>query len=1000
MNVTPTCLHELFCQQVQKTPDALAVADVSRPLTYENLDRQTDILALYLKKKGVVCNSTVAIFMDKSVEYVISLIAILKAGGAYLPLDMAYPNRLIAHIIHETQSVVILTQPHYEKRLQDIGIQAFFSIKPTLLADMDNDEIYTFPDMTLDHPAYIVYSSGTTGEPKGIVAPHRGAVNSYYWRYEIKDYGPGERVACNIFFVWECLRPLLRGGACFVIPDNIIYDPEPLLKYLLRNQITEVLFTPSLFETILLLSTPEQIRDSFSTVNTIWLNGEVVTGKLLQRALDLMPESIALYNLYSISETHDVSVEDMRQTRLPSSNICLAGKPMPDATIKVIGPHGNVLQKGNRGELYIGGECLALCYLNKPHLTLERFVTIDNERYFKTGDLAILHENNTLEICGRCDFMVKIRGYSVHIGMIEEALLTHAHVKSCAVITEGKEGEDKRLIAYLVPDNNFCWTIDPKTATCPELTRHLKPHLAHFMIPGAYVILDRIPINPVSGKVDTRALKAPQTLQSISPDNIELKDAASFDEQRAVMRQLWESVLKLSPGTITNQDNFFEFGGHSLLAVQLLPMIKRIYKIKILVKDIYEHPTVSQLIDFFNNDSKEITEPVSIKSDAYLDPAIQMTSKKKFIPINQASSVFLTGATGYLGAFLLEELLRKFPNIKVYCLIRTRQKDTQLAMQRIRNTLYNYDLYSPEIESRIVPVVGDLTLPEFGLSKIDFSVLADEMDLIFHCGSLVNYVYSYKVMKPSIVNGTHEILRLASMHHPKPVHYISTNGIFIGKNENCCENHHIDIYADHLIGGYEQAKWVAEKMVWMAIDRGLPVCIYRPGNIGHHRKTGAHNANDFQTMLLNTCMYIQSVPSPVSWGFEMTPVDFLVKCLVQFAENENLLGKVFNIVENKPFPAQKVFEMMLTHKMVASALPLPEWREELQTAFSDETASKLHVFSQAFQDLEYYLVDENNYHTNQFENALSILDLQPYQMDNDYFVILLKRLRGHGIELR
>jgi amino acid adenylation domain-containing protein/thioester reductase-like protein len=998
MKFSSACLHELFCQQVQRTPDALAVADISRPLTYENLDRQTDILALYLKNKGVDVNSTVAIFMDKSVEYVIALIAILKAGAAYLPLDMAYPDRLIEHIINETQSVVILTQPHHEKRLQHIGLDTFFALHPTSLSHMDKDEIYTFPDMTLDHPAYIVYSSGTTGEPKGIVAPHRGAVISYYWRYGIKDYGPGERVACNIFFVWECLRPLLRGGSCFVIPDNIIYDPEPLLNYLANNQITEVLFTPSLFETILLLSSHEQIHEKFSTVNTIWLNGEVVTGKLLKKALDLMPESIALYNLYSISETHDVCLEDMRHTRLPSSNICLAGKPMPDATIKVMGPHGNVLQKGNRGELFIGGECLALCYLNKPHLTQERFVTIENERYFKTGDLAILHENNTLEICGRCDFMVKIRGYSVHIGMIESALLTHAHVKACAVVTEGEEGEDKRLIAYLVPDDNFCWTIDPETSTCPELTRHLKPHLAHFMIPGVYVLLDRIPINPVSGKIDTRSLKAPKQCQHIAPDQIVLNDPTSINEQRDIMRKLWESVLKLSPGTITNQDNFFEYGGHSLLAVQLLPMIKRIYKIKILVKDIYEHPTVSQLIDFFNNEADDSIEPVSIKSDAYLDPAIQIPSVKTFTPIHQASSVFLTGATGYLGAFLLEELLRKFPEIKVYCLIRTRQKDTQLAMQRIRNTLYQYDLYSLEIESRIVPVVGDLTLPEFGLSKVDFSVLADEIDLIFHCGSLVNYVYSYKVMKPSIVNGTHEILRLASMHRLKPVHYISTNGIFIGKNENCCENRHIDIYADKLIGGYEQAKWVAEKMVWMAIDRGMQISIYRPGNIGHHRNTGAYNANDFQTMLINTCMHIQYVPSPVHWGFEMTPIDFLVKSLVRFAEKEYLLGRVFNIVENNPFPVQKVFDMLLAHKMVSHALPLNEWRELLQTAFSDETASKLHVFSQAFQDLEYYLVDENNYHTSKFEHALSQCELDRYQMNNDYFEILLKRLRGHGIE--
>jgi len=995
MSFQAICLHELFCQQAQKTPDVIAVADISKSLTYDELDYQTDILAVYLQEQGVTCHSTVPIFMDKSVEYVVALIAILKAGGAYLPLDMAYPNPLISHIIDETKSVTILTQPHHEKRLTEIGLNKFYSIRPSLLpVDDKTENIYTFPEMTLDHPAYIVYSSGTTGEPKGIVAPHRGAVNSYFWRFGIKDYAPGERVACNIFFVWECLRPLLRGGACYVIPDDIIYDPEPLLAYLANYEITEVLFTPSLFETILLMSSIEEIVHAFSAVNTIWLNGEVVTGKLLSMALEKLPDTVALFNLYSISECHDVSLENMREAKLPSSNICLAGTPMPDATIKILDSYGNSLKQGHRGELHVGGECLALCYLNKPHLTKERFVTIENKRYFKTGDLAILHENNTLEICGRCDFMVKIRGYSVHIGMIEEALLSHANVSACAVIAEGEEGDDKRLIAYLVPDEQFSWKIDPETATCPALTKHLKPFLAHFMIPGAYVILDRIPINPVSGKVDIRRLKVPKQLQTISMDQIELKDPTSVHEQRAVMRTLWEAVLKLSPGTITDQDNFFDFGGHSLLAVQLIPMIKRIYKKSIFVKDIYEQPTVKQLIEAFNKDPETEVETVSIQSDVYLDPEIQPDNTPLLKSIHEIKSVFLTGATGYLGAFLLEELLRKYPKINVYTLVRTRQKDTQLAMQRIRNNLKTYDLFSPEMESRIIPVVGDLTQPEFGLSKVDFAVLADEIDMIFHCASLVNYVYSYKVMKPSIVNGTHEVLRLACLRQTKPVHYISTNGIFIGKHENCREDSNIDIYADHLIGGYERAKWVAEKTVWMAIDRGLPACIYRPGNIGHHRKTGAYNANDFQTMLLNTCMYIQSVPSPISWGFEMTPIDFLVKSIVAFANNTDLYGQVFNIVENNPFPVQTVFDLLLANKMVSRSLPLVEWREVLQTAFSDEEASKLHVFSQVFQDLEYYLTDENNYHSDRFNQALTTCGLTRYTMDKLYFETLLGRLKN------
>jgi Putative dehydrogenase domain of multifunctional non-ribosomal peptide synthetases and related enzymes len=245
-----------------------------------------------------------------------------------------------------------------------------------------------------------------------------------------------------------------------------------------------------------------------------------------------------------------------------------------------------------------------------------------------------------------------------------------------------------------------------QTPSCPFLS-----------IPGAYVLLDRIPINPVSGKVDIRALKSPKQIQAISPDHIALKNPKDPDEQHAVMRKLWEAVLKLSSGTITNQDNFFEYGGHSLLAVQLIPMIKRIYNTQILVKDIYEHPTILQLIDFINKGPDKMSKPVSIQSDVYLDSSIQATQVDSITPIYQAKKVFVTGTTGYLGVFLLEELLRRFPEIKVYCLTRTRQKDTQLAMQRIRNNLEAYHLYTPEMEDRIVPIVGDLTLPNLGLSK-------------------------------------------------------------------------------------------------------------------------------------------------------------------------------------------------------------------------------------------------------------------------------------------
>ncbi|MBW2227118.1 MAG: thioester reductase domain-containing protein [Deltaproteobacteria bacterium] len=994
MKIEQLCLHQLFQDQAERTPEAVAVVDGDKTLTYRELDRTTDELAGFLQNQGVAFDETVGIFMETCMEYLVAYIAILKAGGAYIPLELAYPDALLEKIFDEAQPKVIVTKRQYRNRFN-----SDLSAKP-LFMDVDDTwrvGIYdkdAVASISLENLAFIAYTSGTTGEPKGVLVPHRAVVHSYTSRYEQSSYQPQDRVACNIFFVWEILRPLLKGATCYIIPDDIIYDPRPLLDYLAGHKITEVLFTPSLLETVINSVDAEQIRLKLSSLKAIWLNGEVVTVNLKNRVLKILPDHVRLLNTYSISECHDVADVDLRDAKDLPSGICTVGHTIQGVELKLLDEKMQPVFPGGVGELYIGGPCLAKGYLKKPDLTAERFVLIEGQRFYRTGDLAEIHAGGKLEIKGRCDFMVKIRGYSIHLGAVETALLEHANVKSCAVIAEGEEGEDKRLVAYVVRHGAADWEIDERTGTSVAIRNILKLYLPHYMIPSTYIELDNIPLHPITGKLNYKLLPSPPPKYQHDFSDIQLGQGASLKEQENIMRTLWERILFLDPNSIKNDSSFFDFGGHSLLAVELTIFIEEIFRIQLMVKDVYEYPTVTELVKFMNNDAKDVALSVSIKEDAFLEPSIIPATDKKPIKLNDAVSILVTGTTGFLGAFLLDELLKSTKDhVKIYCLVRIKSGDQTDAINRVVKNLKYYHLWNDNMKNRIVPVVGDLTKKYFGLSVAQFNELAQEIDFIFHCASLVNYVYSYSIIKPAAVNGTQEILRLACTSTTKPIHYISTNGIFAGEDKEAyLENNDIDSYADHLTNGYGQAKWVAEKLVWEAVSRGLPVCLYRPGNIGHHSGTGVTNPSDFQSMIIDACAKVKCVPDKSDWAFELTPVDLLVKSIVLFASNPSCFGQVFNIVQNDPVPSKTVFDLLFEMKLVSEYVSFDEWKSRLYTKAEKEGDYILNVLAQSLEDVEMYLKDESIYDCSRFENCLTEHGIQRPLTDSDYFKKLIDTL--------
>jgi amino acid adenylation domain-containing protein/thioester reductase-like protein len=1084
------CLQDLFIQQAKRTPDAIAVVDSQNniQLTYRQLDDVTDRLAVRLVETyNVQPDSVVAILLPRSVQYVIAYVAILKAGGAYMPLELVYPKQLLDRAVTETECNVVMTNSTFEHRIVDNegGVPCFVleDQDPFLSPCPDTDHIpypppsYTHPHA--DHLAFGVMSSGTTGTPKGILQTHRAAVHSYLDRYKRYPYVDFEqdRIGAGVFFVWELVRPLCFGATCVVIPDHVLFDPPAVTKHIQEEGITRVLFTPSLLQLILDSLDDDTIRSRLHGLRYLWLCGEVVSTDLAVQFAKLLPH-VELMNLYSISECHDVSIGDLKRELDLTRKYATCGSAIPGVKFYVVdleegsddgddasntnkGTGMKLVKDGESGEVYVGGPVVGRGYLNMPEKTAERFVTnpfSDDPtcpRLYRTGDLGrILHpkaDSNgnapppQLEILGRCDFMVKIRGYSVVLGAVETALAKHPKLSSSVVLAVGDEGSrDKKLVAYVVPVN---WN-DPPSAS--SVRAFLKDHLPPYAVPSTFCVIDALPVAATAaGKLDRKKLPSHETakrLRAFSDDfgdiakenagngnaNVTMTSETSKlasisrlapkDETEQAILKIWSDLLDMAPEELSVLDNFFEVGGHSLLATKLVNLVNRHFDKTtenggITIMTVVEAPTVRDMADqIMNATDSSIAAPstVDLQAEAAsLDPSIYPFPTRKSNTISrfriESSAlvhprvVFLTGGTGYLGAHILANLLQ-VPGLTTVCLARAKNDDA--AKKRLVETMKKYQLLEPTLkalresdqenpakqssdadnggedflDSHLIAVAGDLSKPLLGMEELQFKSLALEIDSIIHCGAEVNLIKPYKSLKASNVLGTQEILRLATTNgfiktKVKPVHYISTNGIFpvdraaYGKDDGDSstvylkEDMDVDDFATYLSEGYAQTKYVAEQMCTVAESRGLPISVLRPGNMAGSTLTGVSNADDLNYLLLRGILDAGCAPIVgTNFYMDLTPVDFAAEAVTQLVVQSphTVIGQRMHLQSpHKPVALAEVVAWLKEMGKAIEGVTREEWMERISTT-NEQLSSGWISFEKYFEAYSWLEMDSNN----------------------------------------
>ena len=473
--------------------------------------------------------------------------------------------------------------------------------------------------------------------------------------------------------------------------------------------------------------------------------------------------------------------------------------------------------------------------------------------------------------------------------------------------------------------NNPLQVKDPSKVV-PQLRTFLKQKLPDYMVPSAFVLMDTLPLTP-SGKVDRRALPAPNRAR---PDLTEafVAPCTLVEEQLA---EIWAAVLGIEPVGI--HDNFFELGGHSLLTAQMLSQVQKTFQVELPLLSLFKAPTVAELakaIDAHQPDSAAINDNntvLDLNAEAVLDPTIfPLTTSVE--PISVPKRIFLTGATGFIGAFLLYELLQE-TKADIYCLVRSSSLES--GKQKIQRNLERYLLWHEELDSRIVPILGDLSQPFLGLTEQKFRELASIFDLIYHNGAFVNLIYPYSALRATNTIGTQEILRLASQIKVTPVHFISTLDVFQSPHYlgmNVIQEQDSLEHSEGLDDGYAQSKWVAEKLVMTARSRGIPVCIYRLGMITGHSQTGVSQTDDLMCRMIKGFIQLGSAPD-LDLMINMTPVDYVSKAIVHLSRQKETLGKAFHFVNPHSLHLNQLVNEICSLGYPIQQITYDKWQAEL-----------------------------------------------------------------------
>ncbi|AZE49347.1 Polyketide synthase [Pseudomonas chlororaphis] len=880
----------LFNKQLLIGSSNLAVVGLGESITYAELDCRSSKVAAYLQSCDIGRGDLVLVQAERSIELIIALLAIVKTGAAFVPMDRKLPQKRKEYIARQcSASLVLSTNSNDRAPLLSCEVK---SIKDLLAAprELSQQPVDIYPEDAM----YVIFTSGTTGDPKGVVIEHHSVAElmlQHNLNLEVTASSRSTLMAAVGFDLCqsEIWSALIAGGCIYLLDEDSILNSDAFLEFCVVKGITHA-FVPTLkIYDVLNAAQPEGLKLKY-----IYTCGE----KLHPVEVKHLP--YCLVDCYGPTEaTIFVTSKVVESKRLKRADSI--GYPIGNCKIYILDNDSVEVPAGEVGELCIAGSCLARGYLGSPELTSERFFYSDvlQCRIYRSGDQARLLEDGSIQFLGRMDGQVKVRGYRVEVGEIEARLLKEAEVNSVAVVVEDTGSQaTKRLVAFVVPRNRQTHS----ERLIASLRRSLELDLPDYMLPEKYHCLNALPSN-ANGKTDKQALL--EFLKKAQPASLEIERFTDGFQRELAF--IWFELLK--HGDFGPDDSFFDVGGHSLRAAELAKKLSDYLNLKVTVRDVYEYIVFKDLAaellrraELFESGT-DVRTVDAFERDVMLLPDTEVSAGFDSRQITAPQHILLTGATGFVGIHLLEQLLTTSTAF-IHCPVRC--ESLAVGVVRLQQISERYQVGIGESDwARIHVYAGDIADDHMGLDKAQYLSLAEKIELVYHSASAVNFIMPYSYMKRDNVEGLRQIVKFCTVQKTKPLMLMSTISIYswghrYTNKKRVYETDSIDenLPAIRRDLGYVQSKWVMEKIADLAASSGLPVMTFRLGYATCHSRTGVCAHYQWWGRFIQTCLIYNAVPALQNMREGLTTVDYMVEAVACISRNPEALGKKFNLCQS------------------------------------------------------------------------------------------------------
>ncbi|MFC8915026.1 amino acid adenylation domain-containing protein [Streptomyces sp. NPDC057116] len=1056
---------QLFAAQARRHPRRCAVSGPEARYTYAELDALAGRFARGLRRFGVGAGAVVGIMGRRGEASCAAIVGAAYAGVTYLPLDASLPAGRMRGMLEDAGASVVVRLPGADR---DGGGEPVPVLDFDEVLNVGGDETATDDGRVSAGahgvPAYVMFTSGTTGRPKAVAVPQRGVARLALGN-GFMDIRPEDRVmhAAALSFDASVLEmwPALLHGACLVpVPSHVLLAPTELHRFVVHEGITVLFLTTSVFH-LMARERPE----TFAGLRYVVTGGEALRPDAARRVLERgRPQH--LVNAYGPTEAacvvlaHEITHVPVDAASVP------VGRPIADTVCHILREDGSPAAPGEVGELYVGGGGIARGYLNDPDESARRFLTLgpasaahpvvgpglhaarsgraapEPQRVYRSGDFVRRREDGVIEFCGRRDDQVKVRGFRIEPDEVRTAL-TRVPGVADAVVVAREDGTSRCLHAYVTGRRA------DRPPSVPEVRARLGELLPSFMVPATITVLDALPL-AASGKVDRAALPEPATdggegegegegehRGGSAPgdgggDGEHVLDRAG--SVAAAVAGAWASILPV--GRAEPDDDFFACGGSSLLAVRLVARVQQTLTLDQrhsyqLVTSLLNEPTVKAFTAAVEDAVSEdvVDTDVDVDGDPRAAPDAGVTTGEAVLgapgataapgapstsgapgthaldrpvphathaaPTHAAAArgvpdrarrdgaprpaaaahadrwrpdlrwdvppvggsgprpdwraprrVFLTGATGFVGAYLLRELLDR-TDADVHALVRAR--DAAHAMDRLARAQTRYGIRRPLPPHRVRPLLGDLTRPRLGLTDQDWEREAAGADVIHHCGAEVNFLYPYEKLRAANVYGTREVVALAA-RRAIPLHHVSTVAVVHGMGAAGVRDVTEETPLDHvelLSMGYTESKWVAEEIVRGAARAGLPVAVHRPYEVSGDTSGHVWNSGAALCELFRIITELGLAPD-LALPLNLVPADFVAGAVVYLATHREAAGQTYHVTNPRPAMLDAMVDRLRAHGHPIRTVGFRAWVDAMAAHLAQRPSHPFGPFAALF----------------------------------------------------